>query len=271
MMFCMPDIVNRPAWCRGIADRPAVLGWETMYNSTDWWQTPLGHYLLAREQAFFDQAVADVFGFNAVQIEMPQLDSLRMNRMPKRIRLGRAFGHVRADAAALPLETGSTDLLVLPHVLEFSENPHQVLREAERVLVPEGRLIVSGFNPWSLWGLERRARRIRGGRGYPWCGNFISLPRIKDWLALMNLDIQTGRLGCYVPPSQQPKWLWRLRFMESAGDRWWRVGGGVYFLQAVKRVRGVRMITPAWQSAPAPQRLVVTTDRSALDDRRLPE
>ena len=74
-----------------------------MYNSTDWWQTPLGHYLLAREQAFFDQAVADVFGFNAVQIEMPQLDSLRMNRMPKRIRLRARFGHVRADAAALPL------------------------------------------------------------------------------------------------------------------------------------------------------------------------
>lgn len=239
-----------------------------MYNSIDWWQTPLGQYLLAREQGYFDQAVADVFGFHAVQVDMPQLDPLRMNRMPKRLHIGRESGDLLADPRALPLESSSIDLLVLPHVLDFSAHPHQVLREAERVLVPEGRLIISGFNPWSLWGMERRLRR---GRGYPWCGNFISLPRIKDWLALMNLDIDTGSLSCYVPPSQQPKWLWRLRFMEDIGDRWWPVGGGVYYLQAVKRVRGVRMITPAWQMAAAPKRLVATTERVSLDRAVAPD
>ena len=236
-----------------------------MYTLNEWWKTPLGLYLLAREQAFYDSAVADVFGYNAVQLEMPQADLLRMSRMPRHFHAGIRGSDLCCDPRALPFENASVDLLVLPHVLEFSAHPHQVLREAERVLVPDGRLIISGFNPWSLWGIERRLRRRRG---YPWHGNFISLPRLKDWLALLSLDIDAGRQTCYVPPSQQPHWLWCFRFMEDAGDRWWPVGGGVYFLQAVKRVRSMRPITPSWQMARVPQRLVVTTDRISLGDHR---
>jgi hypothetical protein len=56
--------------------------------------------------------------------------------------------------------------------------------------------------------------------------------------------------------------------MEDAGDRWWPVGGGVYFLQAIKRVRSMRPITPSWQMTRVPQRLVVTTDRISLGDQR---
>ena len=38
-----------------------------------------------------------------------------------------------------------------------------------------------------------------------------------------------------------------MNFFERVGDRWWPIAGGVYFLQAVKRMAGLRLITPAWQ------------------------
>ena len=119
----------------------------------DWLQSPQGNYVFAWEQARVDQVVADIFGFNAVQIGLPCCDFLRSNRMPWRVRCDEppAAGiAVRACAWELPFDSASIDLVVLPHVLEFSPQPHQVLREVERVLVPEGSVVVNGFNPYSL-------------------------------------------------------------------------------------------------------------------------
>jgi ubiquinone/menaquinone biosynthesis C-methylase UbiE len=131
----------------------------------------------------------------------------------------------------------------LPHILEFSDTPHQILREVERVLMPEGNLIISGFNPLSLWGANRTWQKKCG---YPWCGEFIGLARLKDWLALLGFEVVGGRFSAYAPPLQQSKWLERFAFMEAAGDRWWAVSGGVYFLHAIKRVPGMRLIKPKW-------------------------
>lgn len=215
--------------------------------NADWFETPLGRHLLFREQRYFDQAVSDVFGFNAVQIGLPQIDFLRNSRIPLRLACAvESSAAVQADPMFLPFESQSLDLLLMPHVLEFSDNPHQVLREAERVLRPEGRLVLAGFNPRSLWGL---ARTLQGGeRGYPWNGNFLNISRVKDWMVLLGLDVAAGSMCCYRPPINKEHWLRRLRFMEPAGDRWWAMGGGVYFLQAVKRVAGMNIIQPQWRT-----------------------
>ena len=211
-----------------------------------WFETPLGHYLLQWEQDYFDRTVVDVFGFNAMQIGLPQHDFLRANRMPLRFCAGTGQGAaLQSVPDFLPVESNSIDLVLLPHVLEFSSNPHQILREVQRVLMPEGQLIVCGFNPRSLWGVRKRFGSAR--HEYPWCGDFISLPRLKDWLALLDFEMTAGRLCCYAPPFRQEKWLRRFDFMEAAGDRWWPISGGVYFLQAVKRVHGMRVIKPDWK------------------------
>lgn len=222
--------------------------------NTEWFETPLGQHLLFREQRYYDNAVSDVFGFNAVQVGLPQLDFLRNSRIPLRVTCAvESPAAVRADPMFLPFESQSLDLLLLPHVLEFSANPHQVLREAERVLRPEGRLVLSGFNPRSLWGL---ARVLQGGeRGYPWNGNFLNVSRVKDWMVLLGMEVAAGSMCCYRPPINRETWLRRLRFMEPAGDRWWAMGGGVYFLQAVKRVHGMHVILPEWRT-PVAQRLL---------------
>ena len=234
---------------------------DTLNGSAEWIKTPLGNYLLEREQTYFDTVVADIFGYNAFQFGMPEVDLLRSSRIPLRCHLG-THGPVdlQTDFRDLPIASNSADLLLLPHVLEFAEHPHQILREAERVLMPEAQVVLSGFNPFSFWGCRRTFHQ---GEDFPWRGRFITLMRVKDWLALLGFEVIGGQMACYAPPSRQEKWLERFKFMESAGDRWWPIAGGVYFLQAVKRVRGVRLIMPKWsdrlapakQLAPSPQKI----------------
>lgn len=217
---------------------------STPQTLSEWFATPQGGYVLAREQEYFDRTVSDIFGFNALQLGAPEQDFLRASRMPLRFSAGNQAGNdVRLICTELPFDSDSLDLVLMPHVLEFSDNPHQILREVERVLMPEGSLLISGFNPFSLWGM-RRALGCK--HGYPWNGDFITLLRLKDWLALLGFEIAGGRFAAYAPPLHSSKWLERYAFMERAGDRWWAVGGGVYLLHAVKRVPGMRLIKPQW-------------------------
>ncbi|AOW13113.1 methyltransferase type 11 [Hydrogenophaga crassostreae] len=267
---------------------------SAIISLTEWFQTPPGRYLLEWERTQFDQSVANLFGYNALQLGLPELPTLETNRMPHRwlalpeelvslvpessekVLFGGARGgagspgsaqHGRAglaarvalvtNAAALPFPEASLDLLVLPHTLELSADPHHVLREVERVLVPEGRVVISGFNPYSLWGLRqaraRWASRIGlGGLGVsrlylPEAGDFIATGRLKDWLRLLSFEVESERFGCYRPAVKTEKWLQRMAWMDRAGRRWWPVVGSVYFVVAVKRVRGMRLLGPAWK------------------------
>lgn len=216
---------------------------SAIISESEWLATPLGAYVLECERSLFDSTVVNIFGFNAVQLGLPGVDLLRNCRMPYRLAAAPEGGALHCNFDQLPLASHSVDLLLLPHVLEFSANPHQTLRDAERTLVPEGHMIISGFNPVSLWG----ARYLFGRRDdLPWKGRFISLMRMKDWLALLDLEVVAGRMACYAPPLKNEKWLARLDWMNRAGDRWWPMMGGAYFLVAKKRVAGMRLIRPQW-------------------------
>ena len=211
---------------------------------SEWFATPQGAYVLSRERNYFDHTVNDIFGYNALQLGLPEYDFLGENRMPLRFSAGNQAGNaVRIHCTQLPFDTDSMDLVLIPHVLEFSEDPHQVLREAARVLRPEGSLIVSVFNPRSLWGLHRTLGRWQG---YPWQGRFIALTRMKDWLSLLDFEVSDGKFAAYAPPFSSEKWLQHFSFMEKLGGRWWPQKGGVYFLHAIKRVHGMRLIKPKW-------------------------
>lgn len=201
--------------------------------------------MLAWEQACLDETVADIFGYNALQIGLPQCDFLRMNRIPLRQTVAEHGGAaVCCDFTALPFASNSIDLIVLPHVLEFSDDPHQILREVERVLIPEGQVLILGFNPISLWGMRRLCGRAAE---FPWNGHYLSQVRVRDWLQLLGCEVARSTYGCYLPPVDQPQWLKRWHFMEHAGRRWWQISGGVYMLRAVKRTHAMRLITPKWK------------------------
>jgi SAM-dependent methyltransferase len=222
----------------------------------DWFGTPLGQYLLEKERAYLDEVTPDIFGFHALQLGMSDVDLLRENRITHKMRIAKS-GHVDvlANCPDLPIATQSIDLVVLAHVLEFAAEPHAILREVDRIMMPEGRLIIVGFNPWSLWGLRSALGFSR--EQYPWNGRFLSLLRVKDWLALLGHEVSAGRLIAYAPPFDTERWRRHFAFMEPAGDRWWAVGGAVYMLQAIKRVKGMRLITPTWQERTAREKALV--------------
>lgn len=230
-------------------------------NTQQWFESSLGRYLIDHEYRYFDQVVANIFGYNAVQIGLPQFNFLRFNRMPLHFSVGlESQVSLRAAADFLPIQSNSMDLVILPHTLEFNTNPHQILREVHRILIPEGQIVISGFNPFSLWGACHYLKSTR--REYPWNGNFIALSRLKDWLKLLDFEMTGGRLCCYVPPFQQEKWRQRLNFMEAAGDRWWPISGGVYFLHAIKHMHGMRIIKPGWKNClDAKGRIVPATQK----------
>ncbi|WP_096662632.1 class I SAM-dependent methyltransferase [Polaromonas sp. AET17H-212] len=249
---------------------------------TNWFKTPPGEYLLAWEREQFDEAVADMFGYHALQLGLPELDALRSNRMPHKWLalqgteselLGRASASadgspIPATAAssprvallthpaALPFPENSLDLVLLPHTLELSSDPHATLREVERVLVPEGRVVISGMNPASLWGLRQRRAHFYRRLGYgelflPEAGEFIGYWRLRDWLRLLSFEVESGRFGCYRPAVSRLASLERFAWMDKAGERWWPIFGAMYFLVAVKRVRGMRLLEPNWKTQKA--------------------
>lgn len=250
----------------------------------DWFQTPAGRYLLDWERKRVDAAVVDMFGYHALQLGVPELDGLRANRMPHQwlasetppddrddgdqAQSPRKQAAVLCDFSALPFPAASLDLVLLPHALEFSTDPHAALREVERVLVPEGRVVICGLNPASLWGLQQRRGHLYRKMGFghlflPSGGEFIGYWRLRDWLRLLGFDVEVGEFGCYRPGVASEKWLQRFEWMDKAGARWWPIFGAAYFLVAVKRVRGVRLLGPAWKTAPvSPRKSVSVANRT---------
>jgi SAM-dependent methyltransferase len=237
-----------------------------------WLQSPAGRYLLDWEQAELDRVVTDLFGFHALQLGLPELAGLRANRMPHRwlasdslrepgllalpavddalstllpLEPGQAL---HCDFDALPFPGQSLDLVLLPHTLELARDPHDTLREVERVLVPEGRVVIVGFNPASLWGLRQHAGHWRQRLGgtkplyLPSAGEFLGFRRVRDWLRLLGFEVERGRFGCWRPPLRSEAGLARFAWMEAAGARGWPVLGAVYMVEAVKRVRGMRLV-----------------------------
>ncbi|MBV9890619.1 MAG: methyltransferase domain-containing protein [Rhizobacter sp.] len=248
-----------------------------------WLGSPIGQVLLEWEQRHLDSVVADLFGFHALQLGLPELEALKANRMPHRwlavesaddaevcdpglaavppasaaeVAVAAPRVHVvppptlRCHFDALPFAAGTLDLVILPHALELARDPHLALREVERVLVPEGRAIIVGFNPASLWGLRQRFGRLRRKLAprssselfLPHAGEFVGYRRLRDWLRLLSFEVEAGRLGCYVPPVRTSRWLARFAWMERAGEHWWPVFGALYYIVAVKRVRGMRLV-----------------------------
>ena len=185
---------------------------------------------------------------------------------------GRASLHT--DFGALPFEENSLDLVVLPHSLELNPDPHATLREVERVLVPEGKVVICCLNPASLWGMRQRRARLYRRLGFgelflPDAGEFIGYWRMRDWLRLLDFEVESCSFGCWRPALATEKWLERYAWMDGLGERWWPIFGAVYFIVAVKRVRGIKLIGPAWKKsrrlATAPVPLTSRTHRKRSD------
>jgi SAM-dependent methyltransferase len=216
-----------------------------------WFDSPLGRSLQAHEAHQLRAVLPSLYGTVAAQLgHIGKLDLMDSCVAPTRILLedhGETGGcRVRSIPEELPLETKSTDVMLLPHTLDFCDEPHQVLREVNRVLRPEGHVVILGFNPVSLWGF----RRLITGRPRtaPWCGKFFRLSRIKDWLALLEFETTHGSMLYYRPPLRNEGFMQRLHFLDKIGDRWWPMMAAVYLVVAKKRVVGVTPLPLSWKT-----------------------
>lgn len=210
----------------------------------DWWHSQLGQHVLQQEKYLLQSMAAYFHGYYQLQIGteqslLPQLSTSKTQKIMAR------SADVDGDSIALPFKSYSLDTLLLAHVLEYSRDPHQVLREVERVLVADGTLILCRFNPWSLWGLKRL---FSWQDSPPWQGSFFDNTRIKDWLALLNFEVIATERLLFSPPIQSQTWFQRFNFMERWGKRLWPLFSGVTIVVATKRTIPLTPITQPWRA-----------------------
>ncbi|MBT8420654.1 MAG: class I SAM-dependent methyltransferase [Gammaproteobacteria bacterium] len=212
--------------------------------------------LLSREKALLDGVLPHLFGHYILQVgRLGDADLLVRSRIPHRILVevdgnrsvpGRSCLRARPDA--LPIVSDSIDVVVLPHLLEFSSHIQETIQEAERVLIAEGHLLILAFNAWSLLGIhhllcrqgnpdpdrqsesdERPCTPCRGGR-------FPGLNRIRNRIATLGFEVISVKRYFFQPPIGNRDLMNRLRFLDVIGPRFLPFFSGAYLIVAKKRV-----------------------------------
>lgn len=221
-----------------------------------WFATPLGRKLLADQQKVLDQELSCLFGYHLMQL------SVNGNaRLFRDSRISHCFSvGVKAQPRSgevglfstlgdLPLEDESVDVVILHHVLEFSKNPHQVLKEASRVTIPRGYIIVVGFNPTSLIGVIKPFAQLLS-KSPIWRRNSLYKSRVADWLQFLDCNTLRTQTGFYSLPLQNKSYL----DLSSRSNRWLQNSrlpfGSFYCLVARKERVCMTPIRPQWQSEP---------------------
>lgn len=226
---------------------------ESIPDLAAWFETPLGTALLAEESESVEKALHCLFGYHLLQMSVsPRLDLGQSSRISHRFCLNPVAAEnptlsALADFTDLPLPEESIDVVLLHHALDYSQSPHQLLREAARVLIPRGHLVILGFNPWSVFGTCRWFARFFS-RKPRWRHQALRLGRIIDWLTLLDFEAIDIQQGFYRLPLQHPGAIKHLHWLERWGKRLRLPWGGYYMIVARKDRIALTPLKPAWRS-----------------------
>lgn len=230
--------------------QPPLSDW--LSELRNWFDTELGQQLLASERALMDRLLPTMFGYHLVQISIDnRLDLARESPIKHQImvnpiiELGLNDSSLIANNEEIPLAHNSIDVVILHHTLDFAQSPHQVLREASRILRPGGYLLHVGFNPMSWWGLYRSLKFNK--QTVPWMGHFISAQRMHDWLALLELTEVKVISDYFELPFEKTTWRQRSKVVKSLTRRCSSHCGAFMLQVARKDVGGMTPIVPAWK------------------------
>ncbi len=205
---------------------------------SDWYASPAGQILSKELGNKLEQLLPNLFGYYALQIGTicNDIDLMSSSTIGKKIYMteNSKQGVVAASPLALPFPQDTLDLIVLPHTLDFTSDPHQVLREVHRVLVSEGHIVLIAFNPLSMLGLCKLA--LTRSKRVPWTGHFYSSRRLKDWLALLDFTVNVTEHVGLRPPLQNLRLQQRLEFLNKVDRYGMGRLGGVQIFVAKKRV-----------------------------------
>lgn len=213
-----------------------------------WLSYGLGRELLTLEQAALDRVLSGLYGSHLAQISLnPLVDIAEKSTVPHkviiyhRLELGMQPYSIIAQSNELPIEHNSIDVVILHHALDFSTTPHQVLREASRILRPGGYIVIVGFNPWSWWGLRRKINRKQVKPVWHQA-HFIGHGRLSDWISLLELTEVKAESHYFYPPFQTDKIRQRFGWLESALKRFMPRSGAFNLVLARKDVGSMRVI-----------------------------
>jgi SAM-dependent methyltransferase len=218
----------------------------------DWYATPLGVEVAGAESAAVERQLAGVIGYYLVQVGVAGVFCCGVGegRIRRRIQLPVAPRpsvpglQAAAEPAWLPIASDSVDAVLLPHTLDLVTDPQAALREVERVLIPEGRVVVVGFNAFSLWGAWGLLGQRRGR--VPWCGRFLTPFRVRDWLTLLGFDVEDQEMLVFRPPWRRTALRKGAPLMDALGAQFWPLLGGVYVIRGVKRVATLTPLRLSW-------------------------
>ena len=231
-----------------------------MQRQHRWFQSAFGQELLdAEKQAIEplistsvdDSGSADTRGQQSVQIANCHTALIDFDNQRPLIKIvsnpigASKPGVILADGAELPLVPDNADLMILHHLCDFSDHPQQVIREAVLSLAPEGKLIVVGFNPFSLWGLWRLF--VLWFKPMPWRANFIGPQRMTDWLTLLNCQVDQKKFIIYKPAIKQHRLSAKFGFIGTLAERYNLPFGAVYVITATKKTRARTLIRSRWR------------------------
>jgi SAM-dependent methyltransferase len=187
----------------------------------DWYQGETGQYLLSELEDRLNPVLVTTFGYYSLQIGCPDL----IERLQDNCRVKHQFtldndaeAQIEATPSMLPIASDSVDLVILMHHLSNTSEPHAVLREAYRVLIPEGKLVIIDFNPMSLWGLRHLLQAWL--EHPPFNGHYYTAGRIDDWMRLLGFDQHRHYRVGYLPPIQKRSFTRRLTWLEKGMKRW---------------------------------------------------
>lgn len=240
-----------------------------------WFGTELGRELLAQEQRLIDVELSDLFGYHLLQLgfdsEIALFGECRVQRCYQAgpVLPEGASAFVQCAFEELPFDGDSLDGVIVHHVLEFASNPHAVLRELHRVTRPQGRILIVGFNPWSLFGARMLAGRLQ--RGTLWHNHMLSAARVSDWLELLGFSVQQTQFGFHrLPFNRAAHWL------SVSPESPWNSGlrhvpmGAVYVLSAIKQRMATIPQKPRWNRVPVTiATLPVAKPSANLGSRRI--
>lgn len=225
-------------------------GSHTLQHWNQWLsQQFLGKSLLETEAQQFSHLLKRHFGKHAILLGVPhQYDLLNSTKIPCHSLVTplnckeKKTGYIEGSFDELPILTGSVDLVMLPHTLEFTDNPRQLLSEACRIIKPEGLIVISGFNPFGPWGLRKLITRNK--KNMPWGANFIHAQKLKSWLRLSDFLMEKHKLTLFTPPINHPGIYKKLHFLEKWGIP---AFGGGYILIARAKVIPLTPIRLKWK------------------------
>jgi SAM-dependent methyltransferase len=219
-----------------------------------WYNEGSGRLLWAAEEEDLEQVLGSLFGYHYLQLGDPAFSNCALSSLiPHRVFLSPADTTVgpcsllRAKSTEIPLLNDSVDVVCLPHVLEQSEAPHQLLREVSRLLIPNGHIVLTGFNPLSVWSSGYMCARFL--EAHKRKHKFISTLRIRDWLALLGFEVLETRCFYFRPLLHLPCFKQRLSYIEELGKRFLPFLGIAYRMVAIKRVGNVRSVRPNWKQS----------------------